>query len=122
MTIDPARKYNPPKPLVWKSRNLGCDHIFSWAYKRNFKAEVHDLDGDRFRYSILEISNKDVPKIVVQMEASSFPYNIHERCEQLIRGFAKGKLPALNKLEKSLIEKGVGLYIQENASFVQYQI
>lgn len=112
------------KPLIWHTKNHGCEAYESWTYKRNYKAVTFDIDGDRFKYRIYEFSDKENPKLILAIEASSFPFDIQKRCEQLLRGYAKGKKPALNKTELKLLEedqKWSGCrYEPENLNFIPY--
>lgn len=114
--------YTEPKPLKWSSKNAGCDHIVSWTFKRNYKATLEDIDGDRFRYSIYETSSGVKPTPVLEIESSKFPYDHKERVESLVRIMAKGKIPKLNKFEKELIEKvpEENYYNQQAIIFIPY--
>lgn len=112
------------KPIEWKTKSHGCEAYESWAYKRNYKAVCFDIDGDRFKYRIYEVSDIDDPKLVLAIEASCFPYGILERCEQLLRSYAKGKKPSLNKTELKLLEEDPKwsncIYKPENINFIPY--
>ncbi|HAV4558746.1 TPA: hypothetical protein JIS15_04130 [Acinetobacter baumannii] len=115
-----SKDWKEPKPLKWRSKNLGCDLIKCWTYKRNYMATTYDVDGDRYEYWIHEVSDKENPKLVLAMDDWDFPYDIQERCEQLLKAFAKGKMPGLNKNEKRLIEEGEGKFRPENINFIPF--
>lgn len=93
-----------PKPFNWRHKDCGCDLEKSWTFKRNYKATVYDIDGDRYNYAIHEISDANDPQLVLFFEDYEFKYDIIERCEQLLRLLARGKVPELNETEKALIE------------------
>lgn len=116
-----AQKYNtPPTPIDWVCKNTGCDHYICKGSKRNYTAVTHEVDGDRFKYTIYETST-GTNVMILYMEASSFPYDIDERAQQLLRSYAKGYTPGLNQTELALLE--VGEYAEhypERAIFIPY--
>ncbi|QNY28150.1 hypothetical protein IC763_04070 [Acinetobacter seifertii] len=116
-----SKDWKEPKPLKWRHKDCGCELHKSWTYKRNYMATTYDVDGDRYEYWIHEVSDKENPKLVLAMDDWDFPYDIQERCEQLLKAFAKGKMPGLNKNEKRLIEEGEGKFLPENINFIPFQ-
>ena len=119
-----VKDWKKPKPISWRGKDHGCEAYESWTYKRNYKAVTFDIDGDRFKYRIYEVSDIENPKLVLAVESSWFPYGIQDRCEQLLRGYAKGKKPALNKTELKLLEQDSKysdcIYNPENIKFIPY--
>ncbi|WIH75502.1 hypothetical protein [Acinetobacter baumannii] len=119
-----SKDWKEPKPFKWRTKNLGCDLYKSWTYKRNYKAVTYDTDGDRFEYYIYEISDKENPVLVCGFEDYTFLYEIEERCEQLLKAFAKGKTPGFNAHERKLLEEagdGKGEFHPENIKFIPFK-
>ncbi len=118
------KDWKKPKPINWRGKDHGCEAHESWAYKRNYKAVTFNIDGDRFKYRIYEVSDKENPKLVLAIESSGFPYDMYDRCEQLLRSYAKGKNPALNKTELKLLEQDSKysdcIYKPDNIKFMPY--
>lgn len=115
-----SRRYNvKAAPLNWQSSNLVCGRRRHFALKRNYHAVIDDLGGGRYSYTILESSPRQ-PVVVLKMEASSFPYDIRQRAEQLLRSFAKGYKSALNATEQALIGTEYGEWNPDNVKFIPY--
>lgn len=115
-----SKDWKEPKPLKWRHKDCGCELYKSWAYKRNYMAVAYDIDGDRYKYSIYEVSDKENPKLVCHFEDFTFLYEIEDRCEQLLKAFAKGKTPGFNVHEKKLLEEGTGKFHPENTNFIPF--
>jgi hypothetical protein len=116
------------KAFKWRHKDCGCELHKSWTYKRNYQAITYDIDGDRYQYLILEISDKENKKTVLAIEDFDFEYDIEERCEQLLRSLAKGRALVLNDKEKDLLEKALSSgfvnsgceFHPENILFIPY--
>lgn len=107
------------KPIAWSSKNHGCDFYEAIARKRNYKAVVHDIDGDLFRYYIFETSTgQDIE--VMYMESCNFGYDIYRRCEQLLRSYAKGRTPGLTAKELELLEISDARHDPTKTNFIPF--
>lgn len=101
----------------WRSRNLGCDLYCEWTYRRNYKAEIHDYDGDFSDYRIYENSDSKNPKLILEFsgfDSYVYKYCERERCEQILAILAKRQDLILNDHELSCAK-----YYPENINHVE---
>ena len=86
----------------WRFRGTSWGEDFAWTYKRNYKAELVDQDGDYYLAYIEETSG-DKPKIILSLGGMD-EVMTEERAEEILRLLASGQPFEPNDAEKSCAE------------------
>lgn len=81
----------------WRYRSTSYGEEFAWTYKRNYKADLSDMDGDMYEACITETTtNKTIFRVFDSHELVDM-----DRAEEILKALAKGQSFEPTDAEKS---------------------
>ena len=96
----------------WRHKTTRCGEEFAWTYKRNYKVDLRDMDGDMYEACITETTtNKTVFRVFDSHELVDM-----DRAEDILKALAKGQ-----SFEPTVDEKSAYKYefYPENINYME---